>query len=154
MTQERIQQFLQFFYESYTETCFQNCEVLLEDGSSFTVDKSEVGDFLVQHIDIYVEHTDYSREYTTIYNSSLFHSNRNNKPEEFNKFQIFLIENIQLFFHTILEAAYTKKYMTKRIKKIKLSMKLIDNQEVNLLDIINQAEEKMKSLQMIPPSQG
>jgi hypothetical protein len=154
MTQERIQQFLQLFYESYTDTCFQSCEVFLEDGSSFTVDKSEVCNFLIQHIDIYVEHTDYSKEYATIYNSSLFHSNRTSKPEEFNKFQIFLIENIQLFFHTILEAAYTKKYMSKRIKKIKLSMKLIDNQEVNLLDIINQTEERMKGMQMIPPSQG
>jgi hypothetical protein len=154
MTKERIQQFLQFFYGSYFETCFQGCEVLLEDGSSFQADATEVRDFLLQHIDIYIEHTDYLKEYSTIYNTSLFNIDRLTKPEDFNKLQIFLIENIQLFFYTILEAAYTKKYMAQKIKKIKLSFKQIDNQEIKLIDLINLSEEKMVNLQLIPPSKG
>ena len=155
MTPERINSFLHSFYEQYVETCYKGCEVILEDGSSVDMNQFDVPQYLINHLDIYMEHCNCIKEYSIIYNPSLFYASRKDKPEDFNQFHIYMIDNIQLFFYTILESVISETILNeKKIKKLKLSYHLIDNGEIQLLDLITAAEEKMKSKGIKPPAQG
>lgn len=155
MTPERIRFFMRYFYEQYVGRCYKGCEVILEDGSVFDIGQYNVPQYMINNLDIYIEHCDFMKEYPIVYNSFLFEVTRQEKPEDFNKLQIFMIDNIQLFFHTIVESvAATTLVKEKKIKKIKLFFKMIDNAEVKLIDLVTSAENQMKAKQLVPPSEG
>ena len=128
--------------------------MVLEDGSVFDIGQYNVPQYLINNLDIYLEHSDCVKEYAMVYNPLLFNAARTEKPEDFNKLQIFMIDNIQLFFHTIIESVIsTTLVKEKKIKKIKLFFKMIDNLDIKLIDLIIDAEKQMRLNQLVPPSQ-
>jgi hypothetical protein len=153
MTPERIKLFLRYFYEQYVNRCYKGCEVVLEDGSIFDMEQYDISQYMINNLEIYIEHCDHIKEYSVIYNPFLFNMTRQEKPEDFNKLQIFMIENIQLFFHAILESVVCSTLAKDRkVKKIKLFFRMIDNGEVKLMDLVTSAEEQMKINKIQPPS--
>jgi hypothetical protein len=106
-------------------------------------------------LDVYVEHCDYRKEYDFLYNPQLFELSREKNPEIFNELEIFLIENIQLFFHTILEAAITTHIIKEStIKGLKIIVKPLDNKSVKLVELVDGAERRMKEKGILPPAMG
>lgn len=155
MIPERIKLFLHYFYAQYVENCYKGTEVVLADGSTFDMGQFNVPQYMVNHLDIYIEHCNYEKEYSLLYNPSLFYSSRKKEPEEFNQLHIYMIDNIQLFFHTILDSVISKTLLKEnKIKALKLQFRLIDNEEVKLMDLVNAAEKKMIAQGIEPPSKG
>ena len=157
MTPERIKLFLRCFYERYVSDCYVGYDVEsdTENGLSEKMEHYNVQDYFIENLDIYVENCDFLKEYTVLYNPALFNILKEENPEPFNELQIFLIENIQLFLHTILEAAINSYVLkTSKIKELKLYIKPIDNTSVCLLDLIDGAENNMKKLNVSPPAIG
>ncbi len=155
MTPERIRFFLRCFYEQYILDCYQGYEVDSDqEGLTENLNKYDINGYFIKYLDIYVENTDFMKEYALLYNPILFNSSREQKPEDFNELQIFLIENIQLFLHTILEAAINSQLKPSKAKGLKLHIKPIDNKEIKLISLIDKAEEKMKELNVSPPAMG
>jgi hypothetical protein len=155
MTPERIKFFLRCFYEQYILDCYQGYDVDSDQESvTENLGKYDINGYFLKYLDIYVENADFMKEYPILYNPGLFDISREQKPEDFNELQIFLIENIQLFLHTILEAAINTQLKTSKINGLKLYMKPIDNKDIKLLDLIDKAEKKMTKLQVLPPAMG
>lgn len=156
MTPERIKAFLKSFYEVYVLDCFEGFEVASStDEMAKKMEQYDVKAYFLNHLEIYVESIDYQKEYNRLYNNTLFYASRDNNPEVFNELEIFLIENIQLFLHTILEAGLnTHVSKDKKVEDLKIFLKPIDNKSIKLLELIDKAEEKMKVLQILPPAMG
>ena len=155
MTPERIKLFLRCFYEQYITDCYQGYDVESDlESLSENLGKYDINGYFLKYLDIYIENADFMKEYAVLYNPALFDSAREQKPEDFNDLQIFLIENIQLFLHTILEAAINTQLKTSKVNGLKLYMKPIDNKSIRLLDLIDKAEKKMTKLQILPPAMG
>lgn len=155
MTESRIKTFLTYFYECYILTCYKGFELPIEEeGLGEKILAYDLKSYFLKHLDIYVESGDAYKEYATLYKSSLFVVSREHDPEVFNQLELFLIENIQLFAHTIVEAALEKITGKTTSSGIRLHFKPIDNKEVKLIDIVTYAEEKMKANDLLPPSMG
>ena len=155
MTPERIKTFLRCFYEEYIITCYEGYEADADDALVEKMEQYDVQGYFIKNLDIYIENSDFMKEYSIIYNTKLFGSTKEQNPEPFNDLQIFLIENIQLFLHTILEAAINS-YVLKdsKIKELKLFIKPIDNKTIHLLNLIDSTEGKMKNINVLPPAMG
>lgn len=157
MTPERIKYFLRSFYESYIQTCYDGYEVNYDSKNEPNEDleRYNIEDYFIKHLDIYIENCNFMKEYEMIYNPLLFNLKKEDNPEVFNDLQIFFIENIQLFLHTILESALnTLVVKEQKVKELKLFMKAIDNKTIKLLAIIDDAEDKMKASNVLPPAMG
>jgi hypothetical protein len=157
MTPDRIKLFLRCFYECYVVDCYEGYDIESdpEQGLSEKMNNYNVQGYFIENLDIYVSHCDFMKEYSILYNPALFTILKKENPEPFNELQIFLIENIQLFFHTILEAAINSYVLkTSKIKGLKLYMKPIDNTTIRLLDLIDTTENNMKKLNVLPPAMG
>ncbi len=157
MTPDRIKLFLRCFYEAYIEKCYEGFEIESDDNPEISrkMNAYDVQGYFIKNLDIYTENSDFLKEYTIIYNPVLFNIKKEDNPELFNELQIFLIENIQLFFHTILEAVINS-YVLKdsKIKGLKLFVKAIDNKNIKLIDLIDASESTMKKLNVSPPAMG
>jgi hypothetical protein len=155
MTPERIKLFLRCFYEQYILDCYQGYDVDTDQESlSENLGKYDINGYFLKYLDIYIENTDFMKEYSVLYNPALFDVSREQNPEVFNELQIFLIENIQLFLHTILETAINTQSKTSKINGLKLYMKPIDNKSIRLIELVEKAEKKMTKLQVLPPAMG
>ncbi len=156
MTPDRIQAFLRCFYEQYLEDSFQGFEVEEEDEKLMeAIEQYDVHGYLSKNLDIYIQHCDWRKEYSILYNPKLFRISKESDPEAFNELEIFLIENIQLFFHTILEAALNTYILkSSSVKGLKIHMKPVDNAQLRLETLVDLAEEKMKKLNILPPAMG
>ncbi len=156
MTPERIKLFLRCFYEAYTEASYQGFEADIEnDVLTQQLENYDVNSYFLKHLDIYVQSVDFMKEYDRIYNPALFSIAKEANPEAFNDLEIFLIENIQLFLHTILEAAInTQLLKDEKVKGLTLYMKPVDNKSLKLVELIDEAEKKMKDLNVLPPAMG
>jgi hypothetical protein len=155
MTPERIKGFLQYFYSQYIAVCYEGCEVVQDDDSTIDMEPYNVAGYLNANLDIYMEHCNYEREYNQIYNKSMFQQNRTETPEPFNELQIFLIENIQMFFHAMLGAVVKEKLAKdKNVKEIIIKFRQIDNEKINFREMVYAAEDNMKSNGLMPPSMG
>ncbi len=156
MTPERIKLFLRCFYEEYIEASYQGYEVDTEsEALTEQLGKYDVNRYYLKHLDIYIETGDFMKEYAMIYNPSLFSISKEAEPESFNDLEIFLIENIQLFLHTILEAAVNSQILkNSKVKGLKLYMNPIDNKSLKLVELVDDAEKKMKLLNVLPPAMG
>jgi len=156
MTPERIKLFLRCFYEAYILDCYQGFEI--EDDTenwSKKMDQYNISGYLIENLDIYIENCDFLKEYSIIYNPVLFDSKKETNPELFNELQISLIENIQLFLHTILEAVINSQILkTSKVKGLRLYIAAIDNKKIYLLNLVEKAEEQMKKLHVHPPAMG
>jgi hypothetical protein len=157
MTPDRIKLFLRCFYEFYVLECYERFEVEATENKELSekMENYDVQGYLIKNLDIYTENCDFLKEYSIFYNPVLFDLKKEANPELFNELQIFLIENIQLFFHTILEAAINS-YVLKdsKITGLKLYVKPIDNKNIRLIDLIDKAENTMKGLNVSPPAMG
>lgn len=156
MTPERIKLFLRCFYEEYVENAYQGFEAEAEtEELAKQLDSYDVHSYFIKNLDIYVQHCDFMKEYTFIYNPRIFDIPKEKEPETFNDLELFLIENIQLFLHTILEAAINT-YILKdsSINGLQIIVKPIDNKSVKLVDLVDGAEKRMKSLHVLPPAMG
>jgi len=156
MTPERIKNFLSFFYKSYIHNSYIGFELKYKDDDLIQkLENYDIQNYFIQHLDIYIENTDFLKEYNLIYNARLFYISKENAAEEFNDLEIFLIENIQLFLHTIFESAI-QKLILKENKEIGIFLKFtpIDNKSCKLIDLITEAEENMKTAGINPPAMG
>ncbi len=157
MTPNRINLFLRCFYEAYILECYLQFKIESDKEKELSekLENYDVTGYLIKNLDIYVENCDFLKEYTILYNPVLFNVKKESNPELFNELQIFLIENIQLFLHTILETAINSYILKEsKIKSLKLYLKPIDNRTVSLIDLIEIAENKMKILNILPPAMG
>lgn len=156
MTPERIKMFLRCFYEEYITKAYQGFEAETEsDEQAQQLDNYDVQAYFLKHLDIYVQHCDYKKEYTYIYNPRIFDISKEKEPETFNELELFLIENIQLFLHTILEAAiHTYIIKESGSSGLKIFMKPIDNNSIKLVDLVDSTERKMKEMNILPPAMG
>ncbi|HVD97497.1 MAG TPA: hypothetical protein VNB90_04775 [Cytophagaceae bacterium] len=155
MTPERIKLFLRCFYEYYIDKVFEGFEADADDGQTSKLEQYDVKGYFLKNLDIYIENCDFQKEYAKIYNPELFSISKEQNPEAFNELEIFLIENIQLFLHTILEAAINNLILKDtKIKELKIYLKPIDNKTIKLVNIVDAAEKKMKDLNVWPPAMG
>lgn len=156
MTEERIKTFLFCFYEQYIESAYLGFEVATEDPElTAQLDQYDVHSYFLRYLDVYVQNSDFMKEYTFLYNPSLFTSTKEAQPESFNDLEIFLIENIQLFLHTILEAAIHKQILKdSQVEGLQIHMKPVDNKAVKLVDLVDGAEKRMKERNVMPPAMG
>ncbi len=155
MTPDRIKFFLRSFYQAYILSCYERYEIEADNELEKKVEQYDIQGYFFKNLDIYVENCDFLKEYQTLYNPKLFAIKKEDDPELFNDLQIFLIENIQLFLHTILETGINSYLLkTTKIKGIKLYMKVIDNTNIKLIELIDQAEEEMKNKNILPPAMG
>jgi hypothetical protein len=156
MTPERIKLFLRCFYEEYVRTVYQGFEAETEtEELARQLNDYDVHSYFLNHLDIYVQHCDFMKEYSFIYNPAIFDISKEKQPETFNELELFLIENIQLFLHTILEAAInTYIVKTSTIKGLKIFVKPIDNKSIKIVDLVDKAEKRMKELNVLPPAMG
>ncbi|HSZ26310.1 MAG TPA: hypothetical protein VK766_11340 [Cytophagaceae bacterium] len=156
MTPDRIKLFLSCFYEQYILECYQGYTMEVSQVElSEKLEKYDVTGYFLKHLDIYVENCSYLKEYSILYNPSLFDIQREANPEVFNELQIFLIENIQFFLYTILEAAINShgRNMSAPIG-LQIQVKPIDNKHIKLIHLIEKAEQKMNDLNVMPPAMG
>ncbi len=157
MTPERIKLFLRCFYERYTEASYQGYELLPEQAElTDELGKYDVNGYFLKHLDIYIQNCDFRKEYGILYNPSLFESSKEAQAEAFNELELFLIENIQLFLHTILEAAIHSGITGVKVASqgLKIYMRPVDNKSLRLIDLIDAAEQRMKELKVLPPAMG
>ena len=157
MTPERIKFFLKCFYEEYINQCYQGYDIEsdVKKELSKKMENYDIEGYFVKNLDIYVENCDFMKEYSILYNPLLFSIKKEDNPELFNELQLFLIENIQLFLHTILESAI-KAYLANdsNATGIRVFIKAIDNKNSKLIDLIDLAEENMKKNNILPPAMG
>jgi hypothetical protein len=156
MTPDRIKLFLRCFYKQYLLQSYQRVEAGGQQGDlSQEIEQYDVPAYLIKHLDIYLDSCDPMKDYNMVYNIRLFETTKITEPELFNELQIFMIENILLFWHTILEAAI-QSHMLKSGKpeKVKLHLLPIDNLEIQLTSLIQQAEEEMEQMNVLPPARG
>ncbi len=155
MTESRIKTFLVYFYEQYILTCYNGFELAIENKELLKkIENYDIEGYFLKHLDIYVESGDAFKEYSMLYNNTLFAGSRDQNPEDFNQLELFLIENIQLFVHTILEEALKKTVERSDSLGVRLYFKPIDNKEVKLIDLVSCSEQKMKEEGLMPPSMG
>lgn len=138
MSPERLARFLYFFYKGYLRQSFIDGKALNESHGEIGLDEFDVLSYLQKNVDIYVQHTEMDKDYAALYNTKLFYSDKTKEPELFNELEIFLIENFQLFCHTILQAVLQKKFPD--LVRLDLKFRPIDNKEVHLLPLVEDAE--------------
>ncbi len=157
MTPDRIKLFLRSFYECYIIDCYQGYKVASESAAEVSekMDHYNVEGYFIENLDIYVENCDFLKEYNLLYNPALFNIAKEANPELFNELQLFLIENIQLFLHAMLEAAI-HSYVAESSQSVEFEfyIKPIDNKNIRLIDLIDAAEAAMKKMNYLPPAMG
>jgi hypothetical protein len=157
MTPERIKLFLRCFYKHYILECYEGYDIDANENGDLQakMERYDVNGYFLRHLDIYIENTDFMKEYALIYNPALFNISKESNPEAFNELQIFLIENIQLFLYAILEAAINANILkNSQVNGLRINIKPIDNKSIMLLKLIDKAEDEMKNLGISPPAMG
>lgn len=156
MTQDRILSFLAYFYQQYLDKSYTSVRITPENPLlEGKLAQFDMKDFLLSHLDIYLSLCEPEKEYQFIYNVSLFTSTREEKAEAFNELQLFLIENIQLFFHSMAEATFRKKKLIEDEEvRVLLSFAPIDNRKLRLVELVYAAEDQMKADGLKPPAMG
>jgi hypothetical protein len=157
MTPERIKLFLRCFYKNYILECYEGYDMDADKNGDLQekMEHYDVTGYFLKHLDIYVDNTDFMKEYALLYNPALFNAQKESNPEVFNELQIFLIENIQLFLYAILEAAINSYILkTSKVNNLRLRIKPIDNKTVELVKLIDLAEGEMKNMGISPPAMG